>query len=457
MDEESENNLYKETGRKNESINSENEMNEIQRENLNLIQEGINQEINIEEEKFNYINNKEDNIYKEPKKYYENLSINNINFNIPTKYKNNNDIKIVNNYDLRIENNILNNNSNKYSKYNDELKRYYFNKEFSNLHINIEEKFLERMKFDIYRRQIKEKKIDDFVNKNKVKIKEENKLKTFNHLIEDAQRRLKAQSNAENLKLQLSKDLISKDELKKYNKNEWMNIYQQRFQYFLDKVKRKNIETKKYLDEEKKKKEDEILKYIPNKKASIEHIIEVSEKMYEEGKKRNIKNKEKIEKLNNLKINDICIKNKIKKDDKLLNMNNKNNNLLSNILNGKKKINNKNNINENIKNRHTTSKINMKKENGKKYKTEEKNNHSNKYINLNIDKEDIKDYTYDLDKERKILLQMMETKKLPKDINNKLNKLDDIYYSQKIIKTEYNNKNKESDKIIDEFFMRQLI
>ena len=457
MDEELENNLYKETGRKNESINSENEMNEIQRENLNLIQEGINQEINIEEEKFNYINNKEDNIYKEPKKYYENLSINNINFNIPTKYKNNNDIKIVNNYDLRIENNILNNNSNKYSKYNDELKRYYFNKEFSNLHINIEEKFLERMKFDIYRRQIKEKKIDDFVNKNKVKIKEENKLKTFNHLIEDAQRRLKAQSNAENLKLQLSKDLISKDELKKYNENEWMNIYQQRFQYFLDKVKRKNIETKKYLDEEKKKKEDEILKYIPNKKASVEHIIEVSEKMYEEGKKRNIKNKEKIEKLNNLKINDICIKNKIKKDDKLLNMNNKNNNLLSNILNGKKKINNKNNINDNIKNNHSTSKINMKKENGKKYKTEEKNNHSNKYINLNIDKEDIKDYKYDLDKERKILLQMMETKKLPKDINNKLNKLDDIYYSQKIIKTEYNNKNKESDKIIDEFFMRQLI
>ena len=236
-----------------------------------------------------------------------------------------------------------------------------------------------------------------------------------------------------------------------------MNIYQQRFQYFLDKVKRKNIETKKYLDEEKKKKEDEILKYIPNKKASVEHIIEVSEKMYEEGKKRNIKNKEKIEKLNNLKINDICIKNKIKKDDKLLNMNNKNNNLLSNILNGKKKINNKNNINENIKNNHSTSKINMKKENGKKYKTEEKNNHSNKYINLNIDKEDIKDYKYDLDKERKILLQMMETKKLPKDINNKLNKLDDIYYSQKIIKTEYNNKNKESDKIIDEFFMRQLI
>ena len=172
MDEESDNNLYKETGRKNESINSENEMNERQRENLNFIQEGLNQEINLEDEKLNDINNKEENIYKEPKKYYENLSINNINFNISTNFKNKNDEIIVNNYDLKIDNNIINNNSNKYSKYNDELKRYYFNKEFSNLHINIEEKFLKRMKFDIYRRQIKEKKIEDFVNKNKMKIKE---------------------------------------------------------------------------------------------------------------------------------------------------------------------------------------------------------------------------------------------------------------------------------------------
>ena len=456
MDEESDNNLYNETGRKNESINSENEMNERQRENLNFIQEGLNQEINLEDEKLNDINNKEENIYKERKKYYENLSINNINFNISKNFKNKNDEKIVNNYDLRIDSNIINNNSNKYSKYNDELKRYYFNKEFSNLHINIEEKFLKRMKFDIYRRQIKEKKIDEFVNKNKVKIKEEYKLKTFNHLIEDAQRRLKAHSNAENLKLQLSNDLISKDELKKYNKKRWVNIYQQRFQYFLDKVKRKNIETKKYLDEEKKKKEEEILKFIPNKKASIEHIKEVSEKMYEEGKKRNIKYKEKIENLNNLKINDINIKSKIKNDDKLLNKKS-NNNLLYNILKDKKKVNNKNNINTKIKNNHSSSKIIKEKEDVQKFKTEKKNHSSFKSINIKIDKEEMIDNNYDLDKERQILLLMMETKKLPKDINNKLNELNDIYYSQKIIKTEYNNKNKESDKIIDEFFVRQLI
>ena len=452
MDEELENNQLKETGRNNENINSENEMNEIQRENLNLIQDRINQEINIEEEQLSNTNRKENNIFKKPKKYYENLSINNINFNISPIFKNKKEEKISANYGLKNDNNIINNNGNKYSKYNDELKRYYFSKEFSNLHINTEEKFLERMKFDIYKRQIKEKKLDDFINKNKVKIKEEKKVKTFNHLIEDAHRRLKAQTHADNLNLQLSNDFISKDELKKYNENEWDYIYQQRFQNFLDKVKRKNIEIRKYYDEEKKKKEEEILKSIPNKKASIEHIKEVSKKMYEDGKKRHIKNQEKIEKLNNLKINDINIKNKIKKEYKLLNKNSKNNNLLNSILKNKKKENNKNNINNKMKNSHSASKIIKKNADEHKLKATNKNHSLTKSMNLNQLKEEIKDNDYNLDKEREILLQMMETKKLPKEINNnKLNKSEEIYY------TENNNKNKESDKIIDEFFMRQII
>lgn len=451
MDEESEQNQYIETDRKNQNINIENEMNERQRENLNLIQEGINQDINLENIDINKSKDKE--MFKETKKYYENLSINNLNFNISTNVKNKNNAKIINNYDLRIDNHIINNNSNKYIKYNDELKRYYFSKEFSNLHINTDENFLERMKFDIYKRQIKEKKVNEFVNKNKVKIKEENKIKTFNHLIEDANRRLKAHSNLSNLNLQLGHDYISKDEHKKYNDDEWKNIYRQRFKNFLDKVKRKNIETKQYYDDEKKKKEDEILKFVPNKKASSEHIKETSEKMYEEGKKRNIKFKEKIEKLNNLNKKDISIKNNVIKVNKLLNKNNKDNNILYNILRNK---NNANNINNKIKNSNSASKIIKYKKN--KFKTPNKNHSSIKSINLNKDEEETKNYDYNLDKERQILLQMIETKKLPKEfINNKLNKIEDIYSSEKIIKTENNIHIRESDKIIDEFFMRQLI
>jgi len=452
MDEESEQNQYIETDRKNQNINIENEMNERQRDNLNLIQEGINQDINLENIDINKSKDKE--MLKETKKYYENLSINNLNFNMSTNAKNKNNAKIINNYDLRIDNYIINNNSNKYIKYNDELKRYYFSKEFSNLHINTDENFLERMKFDIYKRQIKEKKVNEFVNKNKVKIKEENKIKTFNHLIEDANRRLKAHSNLSNLNLQLGHDYISKDEHKKYNDDEWKNIYRQRFKNFLDKVKRKNIETKKYYDDEKKKKEDEILKFVPNKKASSEHIKEESEKMYEEGKKRNIKFKEKIEKLNNLNKKDISIKNNVIKVNKLLNKNNKDNNILNNILRNKNNANNKNN--NKIKNSNSASKIIKYKKN--KFKTPNKNHSSIKSINLNKDEEETKNYDYNLDKERQILLQMIETKKLPKEfINNKLNKIEDIYSSEKIIKTENNIHIRESDKIIDEFFMRQLI
>ena len=66
-------------------------------------------------------------------------------------------------------------------------------------------------------------------------------------------------------------------------------------------------------------------------------------------------------------------------------------------------------------------------------------------------------YDYNLEKERQTLIKMLTTKKIPNEINNnKLNEAENIYNSQKYIKTEYNNNKKISDKIINEFFMRQL-
>ena len=463
MDEESQKYKIEEAEERNEIINLENdnpenstehinrpiiniEKNEINinkrsEENLKMIQERINREINTQEaEELKIKNNiKENSAIKEQKKYYQNLSISNLNFHIDTNSK------AFQNMDNYIYKNNNNNNKekNKYIKYNDELKRYYFIKEFSNLHISTEENFLERMKFDIYKRQIKEQKINDFVNNNKVKIKEEKKIKTFNHLIEDANRRLKAQINSDNLNSQLGSDLTEKKETKKYNDNEWEIIYQKRFQNFLDKVNKKKIENKKYFDEEKKKKEEEIIKLIPNKKASNEHIKEISEKMYENAMKKYIKNNEKIEKLNNIKLNDFFVNN-IKNEEKKLIENN--NNILNNIL-----INNKNKINKKFKCHESPSKI------------IKNNNNSQKIININNHYLQNKsnnrssNYDYNLEKERQILIQMLTTKKIPNEINNnKLSKKENIYNSQKYIKTEDNNSKKVSDKIINEFFMRQL-
>ena len=460
MDEESQKYQIEEAEGRNEIINLENdnpenstehinrpiiiiEKNEINinkrpEESLKIIQDRINREINTQEAEGLKIknNSKENSTFKEQKKYYQNLSISNLNFQLETNTKS---FSNINNYIYK------NNNKekNKYIKYNDELKRYYFIKEFSNLHISTEENFLERMKFDIYKRQIKEQKINDFINHNKVKIKEEKKIKTFNHLIEDANRRLKAQINSDDLNIQLGSDLIAKKEPKKYNDNEWEIIYKNRFQNFLDKVNKKNIENKKYFDEEKKKKEEEILKLIPNKKASNEHIKEISEKMYENAMKKYIKNHEKIEKTNNIKINDFFVNN-IKKEEKKLIENNIN--ILSNIL-----INNKNKINKKLKCHKSPSKIIKKKYNSQKIININKNYLQNKSDNRSSN------YDYNLEKERQTLIKMLTTKKIPNEINNnKLNEAENIYNSQKYIKTEYNNNKKISDKIINEFFMRQL-
>ena len=47
------------------------------------------------------------------------------------------------------------------------------------------------MEFDVYKRQIKEKEIDKLIEENKIKIEEKERNKTFNRLIEDANRRFK--------------------------------------------------------------------------------------------------------------------------------------------------------------------------------------------------------------------------------------------------------------------------
>ena len=240
---------------------------------------------------------------------------------------------------------------------------------------------------------------------------------------------------------QLSHDLLSKNEHKKYNYDEWDIIYKKRFKNFLDKINRKKIENKKIIEEEKMKKEEEILKCIPNKKASQKHIKEVSEKMYEEAIKRNIKKNERREKFNNLKINEFSVNNIMLK-------NKMNNNILNQVL--FKKINNKKNFNidNKLKNSKSSSKI-VKRNN---IDNPQKNINNNKSQNKSINKSQNIDNSYDcnLDKERQILLQMLSTKKLPGEVNN--NKLN----NQCNLKTEEKKRITESDKIIDEFFMRNI-
>jgi len=83
---------------------------------------------------------------------------------------------------------------------------------------------MRRMLFDIFKRQTKEERLNKLIEKNKVKISEGERIKTFNRLIEDANRRIEAQDQLENLKNQIQKN----SSFKKYKEEEWDEIYEER-------------------------------------------------------------------------------------------------------------------------------------------------------------------------------------------------------------------------------------
>ena len=185
----------------------------------------------------------------------------------------------------------------------EEQLRIDFLKEFTKLRPDKSQNFLERMIFDVNNRQIKENKMDDFIKRTKRKMNEEEITKSFNRLIEDANRRIEAKEKMKIFKEQKENEDIMKinnyihrkDNNRKYNKNQWKDIYKKRFLFFLDnknkKIKEKIIE--KELIE--KKKEDDLNKKYNNKKLPKKDIINHCKKLYSEymnkkSKFNNIKN-----------------------------------------------------------------------------------------------------------------------------------------------------------------------
>jgi len=85
------------------------------------------------------------------------------------------------------------------------------------------------MFFDIFKRQTKDERLGKIIEKNKVKIEENDRIKAFNRLIEDANRRLEAQENIEALKVELNKGI---EDEKNYTSKDWEEIYNQRYKIF---------------------------------------------------------------------------------------------------------------------------------------------------------------------------------------------------------------------------------
>jgi len=255
-------------------INKKNEQNQS---NGNF---NINQE-NIKNLKKKILIDNNNNIQTSDIQNHDNIQLNMININ-NSKSHNQKKNKRQNNYSN------LNQINSAFDNYDLQKLTYSLIKDYSLIQINKDEKFLDRMKFDIYKRQSKDERINKLIEENKKKIDEVERIKTFNRLIEDANRRNEANENLKKKEDNLNHDIISPKN-KKYNDNEWNNIYQKRFKSYENKTKEKLAKNRNEENEKLKKKEQEEINMCKTKKASLKHIEETAKKMYEESKKRKIK------------------------------------------------------------------------------------------------------------------------------------------------------------------------
>ncbi len=114
----------------------------------------------------------------------------------------------------------------------EEMLRYLFAREYFKLHPNMQDNFLKRMEIDIEIRQSKDKVLEEFIQKTKLRMSEDDIIKGFNRLIEDANRREEAKQRIELYKKKKEEEEIEKlkeEFKKKCNPNKWKELYNNRF------------------------------------------------------------------------------------------------------------------------------------------------------------------------------------------------------------------------------------
>jgi len=377
-------------------------------------------------------------------------NINNISTNkkLHTENNQNKNNNITNNNSITLsrvskaKTSLSNFDNSKYENYNLEQMRYNFLKEYSNIHLDKSENFLKRMKFDICKRQMKEYKINELIEQNKLRMDEEGRIEAFNRLISDANRRLEAQENLENMKNKLSEDLIN-NEKKKYNDEIWNEIYKKRFKTYEENVNKKKEDLIKKKQNKKLKEEIDTINLCKSKKKPQKLIDEASKRMYDEAIRRKIKMNDKLDRINkyNNEIDDASkYTKKIKSEsytfiddnndnDDFININNNinvtnNNNRLSyNDFYVGKKINNKDKIKK-------TKGMSVAEFNNKRF--EKKTRGGKSYNGKNMNKMNEKYFNDYMKKNEQLNLNLINDK-------NNLNK-DNIGVSN----------------IVEQFFLRQI-
>lgn len=86
--------------------------------------------------------------------------------------------------------------------------------------------FIERMQFDVYKRHTKSKRLENYFDSLKPKIKESIRIQAFNRLIKDSNRRIEINEKMKEFK-QKEEAVVTNS--KKYKETEWKIIYDKRY------------------------------------------------------------------------------------------------------------------------------------------------------------------------------------------------------------------------------------
>lgn len=189
--------------------------------------------------------------------------------------------------------------SNKYEKYNTESIAYAAYKKYSQCKPK-DKNFYSRMKFYAVKAQTRNEVVNMLIEKNKPKLNEAEKIKTFNRLIKDSNRRAEAKNRIEmlNTNKKIAKEIYDTDismpirSKRKFNKEKFDLEYDEKVTKKI-KERQKSIDYYRQLQiEEEKRKEDEIVNEMKkfHKTASKKRIEIISQRLYNEAINRRIKN-----------------------------------------------------------------------------------------------------------------------------------------------------------------------
>jgi len=267
----------------------------------------------------------------------------------------------------------------KFERFNTDQMRYDLMKEYSNIKPNKENGFFRRMQFYSLKRKRKQEKINKIIDLNKYRLNEEEREKTFNRLIDDANRRvIKRNQILEEEKMNEKEMGINPENnnYRRYNDKEWNKIYNERFKEY-EQYKKKKLE----IEREKEKIEKMIeevktnLGLFQKKEKKLSENCEINKKLNinkDDGSSNYIK--DNGNKINKIKKNIINHSFKLKKYDSFK-LNKKNEKAI--IVLGKPKNKNLINIGKNKSNSFNNKNI-------KKYEDFKYNGQSNQIKKINL-------------------------------------------------------------------------